>query len=115
MTPTRARTDRHNNPCAIITLIAEQAGLKKGVEYEDGDLFPQPSTLRTARLLGDPIALTIKVIDAVGYYTKAGTPRWSYIAIPKFVWDSLTPALKKRVIAFHYTREGGSEMKGLFG
>lgn len=108
------RTDRNNNPAAIITDLAEQAGLVLGKDYEIGDKFPDPSNLHTANLLGDPIQLTIRVIDAVGYYTKAGQPRWTYIAIPKFIWDALEPPIKKKVVGFHYQHEGGDAMKALF-
>ena len=108
------RTDRNNNPAAFTTDIAKQAGLVEGTDYVPGDPFPPPSTLVTAKLLGDPVQLTIRVIDAIGYYTKAGTPRWEYIALPKFVWDSLTPDLKKQVIAFHYSHEGGVALASLF-
>ncbi len=109
-----ARTDRNNNPAAITTDVAKQGGLVEGTDYVAGDPFPAPSTLVTAKLLGDPIQLTIRVIDKIGYYTKSGASRWDYIAMPKFVWDALEPPLKKKVIGFHYSREGGAEMKGLF-
>lgn len=108
------RTDRNRNPAAFTVDIAKQAGLILGTDYVAGDPFPPPSTFVTAKLLGDPIQLTIRVIDTIGYYTKAGQARWTYIALPKFVWDSLTPNLKKEVIAFHYQHEGGTEMLGLF-
>lgn len=109
-----ARTDRHNNPAAIITDVAAAGGLVLGVDYEVGDKFPDPSNLHTARLLGDPVQLTIRVIDKISYYTKDGRQRWTYIAIPKFVWDGLDPATKKKVIGFHYQHEGGETMKSLF-
>lgn len=109
-----ARTDRHNNPAAITTDVAAQGGLVLGTDYELGDFFPGGSSLRTAKLLGDPIALTIRVIDKIGYYTKTGARRWDYIAIPSFVWDALEPPVKKKVIAFHYQHESGTEMKHLF-
>lgn len=115
MTPSyNARTDRNRNPAAFTTDIAKQAGLVEGTDYVAGDPFPPPSTLATAKLLGDPIALTIKVIDAVGYYTQHGQPRWTYIAIPKRIWDVLDYEEKKYVVGFHYQHEGGTEMKGLF-
>lgn len=109
-----ARTDRNNNPAAITTDIAAQGGLALGTEYEVGDKFPDPSNLHTARLLGDPIQLTIRVIDKIGYYTKAGGQRWTYIAMPTFVWNALDPPTRKKVIGFHYQHEGGTEMKALF-
>jgi hypothetical protein len=114
------RTDENNNPAAFTCNIAEQAGLVEGADYEQGDPFsvPAPGGMRTlyytAKLLGDPIALTIRVIDAIGYYTKGGTPRWIYIALPKFVLDALTPDQKRDVIGYHYEREGGVTMRSLF-
>lgn len=110
------RTDLHRNPAAFTTDLAKQAGLVEGTDYEQGAPFTAPGgrTLYTAKLIGDPIALTIRLIDAVGYYTKYGAPRWTYIAIPKFVWDALSFEQKKHVIWFHYQHEGGTEMKELF-
>ena len=63
------RTDRHNNPAAFTTDIAKQAGLKEGVDYTVGDKFPD-SNLATARLIGDPVAKTIKVIDKINIYNQ---------------------------------------------
>lgn len=108
------RTDDHNNPAAFTTDIAKQAGLVKGVDYEDGNPFPAPSSLITAKLLGDPITLTLRVIDAIGYFTKLGTPRWTYIALPKFIWDGLSLDEKRDVVGYHYRHEGGSTLKSLF-
>ena|SRR5579871_6431262 len=112
------RTDENNNPAAFTTAIAQQAGLVLGTDYVAGRPFPLStpfgSTLVTAKLLGDPVAITIRVIDAIGYYTKAGSPRWTYIALPKFVWDALTAEEKRNVIGFHYQHEGGTAMRGLF-
>jgi hypothetical protein len=108
------RADRHNNPAAFTADIAKQGGLIEGTDYVQGDKFPDPSNLHTAKLLGDPIQLTIRVIDKIGYYTKAGAARWSYVSMPQFVWESLDPPMKKKVIGWHYAHEGGTEMKGLF-
>lgn len=129
-------TDANNNPTAFTTDIAKEAGLVEGVDYVVGEGFEingsatsGPRTLYTAKLLGDPIAVTIRVIDAIGFYTKSGAQRWSYIAMPKFVWDALkfttlsdaekglsfVPNLYQRdVIGFMYQREGGTEMRNLF-
>jgi hypothetical protein len=108
------RTDENNNPAAITVDVARQGGLMEHVDYIAGTPFPAPSNLVTAWLLGDPVALTIKVIDRIGYYTKLGTPRWTYIAMPDFVWDALSPLLKRQVIAFHYKHEGGTALDRLF-
>ena len=108
------RTDNNNNPAAFTVDIAKQAGLVLGTDYVAGDPFPAPSTLVTAKLLGDPVAITIRVIDAIGYRTKAGVPRWTYICLPKFIWKSLTAAQRLDVIGYHYQNEGGTTMRGLF-
>ncbi len=109
-----SRADRNNTPAAIITLLAAEAGLVKGTDYVDGDAFPPPSKLVTARLLHDPVALTIKVIDAVGYQKRDGGPRWTDINIPKFVWAALSPDVKKAVVLYHYKYEGGTALLSLF-
>lgn len=109
------RTDVNNNPAAFTTDIARQAGLIEGTDYVDGDPFPPPmQNLKTAKLLGDPIALTIKVIDAIGYRTKTGAPRWNYICLPHFVWDAFTFEQKRDIVGYHYENEGGVEMRHLF-
>lgn len=109
------RTDTHNNPAAFTTDIAKQAGLILDIEYTRGDPFTVgTATYYTARLIGDPIALTIKVIDVIGYFTHGGSPRWIYIALPKWLWNGLTPADKINVVGYHYFHEGGSAMRGLF-
>lgn len=108
------RTDDNNNPAAFTTDIARQAGLVAGVDFVNGTLFPAPSSLITAKLLGDPIALTIRVIDAIGYVTRQGAPRWTYINIPRFVWDKLDADTRRAVVGFHYEHEGGTAMMHLF-
>lgn len=109
------RTDSHNNPTAMTVDIAKQAGLTQGVDYQIGDPFTASGHIfYTARLLGDPIAITIRVIDKIGYFTQGGNPRWIYIALPKFIWNALTPDEKRDVVGFHYQHEGGTAMRGLF-
>ena len=109
------RTDRNNNPAAFTTDIAREGGLILHVEYELGDSFSNKlQTLYTAKLIGDPIVLTIKVIDHIGYYTHAGVARWIYMAIPKSLWDMFTPAMKKQAVLEHYRHEGGTELLPLF-
>jgi hypothetical protein len=108
------RTDENKNPAAFTTDIAVQAGLVEGVDYVAGTPFPAPSKLVTAKLLGDPIAITIRVIDAIGYFTRQGELRWTYIALPKFVWNDLTAGQKRDVIGYHYQHEGGTAMRALF-
>lgn len=108
------RTDNNNNPAAITTDIAAQASLVLGRDYAVGTPFPNPSDLFTAKLLSDPVALTIRVIDVIGYYTHAGAQRWTYIALPKFIWSALSADQKRDIIGFHYQHEGGESMRDLF-
>lgn len=115
------RTDANNNPTAFTTDIAAQAGLKLGEDYVQGDPFKEGSaTLYTAKLLGDPILTTERVISAIGFYAHSGGQRWTYIGLPKFLWDAIDPIKglvlpsQRDVIGFMYQREGGVEMRGLF-
>lgn len=111
-----ARTDRHNNPTAFTTDVAKTAHLVLGAEYTEGDQFNIGSkAYHTARLIGDPLTLTIKVIDKIGFYTQGGVQRWSYIGIPPFIWTNLTVAEKKTVIHYMYHHEGGTLLENLFG
>ena len=109
------RTDRNNNPVAFTIDIAQQAKLQLGVDFEKGDAFIEKGqTFYTARLLGDPIEITLRVIDAIGFYTRAGAQRWNYVAIPKELWDSLSREQKLLVLRFMYTREGGAQIEKFF-
>ena len=100
------RTDRHNNPTAFTTDVAKQAGLKEGVDYVYDEALA--NGFPTAKLLGDPIATTIQVIDKIGFYTQSGKPRWTHTAISKADWDSKTLAQKTDLVVKMYQREGGS-------
>ncbi|MBS1516599.1 MAG: hypothetical protein JSS91_00770 [Bacteroidetes bacterium] len=109
---TGARTDRHNNPAAFTVDIAKQAGLVLGKDYTEGDAFPDNPKLKTARLIGDPIAQTIKVIDRIGLYTKSGQPRWTYVnSIPGARnWNQLSNSQKVAFIQQMYNHEGGTAL-----
>jgi hypothetical protein len=109
------RTDRNNNPTAMITLLAAEAGLNLGVDYVIGDLFESSNrTYYTAKLLGDPVALTIRVIDALGFRTTQDVQRWTYISLPSFDWLRHTTDEKRDLIGYCYFREGGVTMRSLF-
>lgn len=119
------RTDSHNNPTAFTTDVAAEAHLTEGKDYTKGDpfkvdysngAFTGQMILYTARLIGDPIAITIRVIDHLSFMTLHNVPvsRWGYITIPKLTWDSLTAPQKRDVIGWMYQREGGTEMRHLF-
>jgi hypothetical protein len=113
---TGMRTDRHNNPTAFTVNVAKTAGLVEGKDYTVGDPFPNNPKERTARLLGDPIATTIKVIDKIGFYTQSGKPRWTYVnSIPDAKnWNKLSYSQKKNVIKQMYSHEGGKALLNKF-
>lgn len=108
------RTDENNNPTAFTTDIARQAGLVYGIDYTAGTPFPAPSKLVTAKLLGDCVSITIRVIHEIGFYTGLGAARWAYIAIPRLAWTQLGAAAKRDVIGFMYQREGGTALRHRF-
>lgn len=109
------RTDLHRNPTAFTTDLAHEAGLELNVDYAVGEPFVVGSgTYYTAKILADPIGVTIKLINKVGFYTHRGQQRWTYIAIPMFVWNLLLLPVKRAVIGFMYQHEGGTEMKEMF-
>lgn len=113
------RTDRNNNPTAFTTDVAKDAGLVVGVDYEVGDPFTVPGqfgpiTYHTAKLLGNPIELTLRAITHATFFTAHGGPRWPYIGIPKFIWEKLTRDVQVEVIGWMYGHEGGIAMRSLF-
>ncbi|MGH7484587.1 MAG: hypothetical protein ACREMY_03140 [bacterium] len=79
-----------------------------------GDVLTKGGILYTARLIGDPVALTIRVIDKLGFLTVHGVHRWLSTAMPHFIWLTLTRAQKRDVIGWMYEFEGGTEMRLLF-
>lgn len=111
------RTDRHNNPAAFTVDIARQAGLVEGVDFVRGDAFPDNPNLFTAKLLGNPIETTIRVIDKIGFMTQGGQNRWTYTdTIPganNNDWQKLGFQEKAQVIKDMYRHEGGNG--SLFG
>lgn len=113
---TSMRTDRHNNPAAFTVDIAKQAGLVLGKDYTVGDPFPNNPNLKTARLIGDPVAQTIKVIDRIGLYTQSGQPRWTYVnSIPGANnWKQLSNSQKVAFIKQMYSHEGGTALRDNF-
>lgn len=109
------RTDRNNNPTAFTTDMAKEAGLTEGIDYSTGDSFESNGkTFYTAKLIGDPVAKTLYVINNLGFYTKMPDKRWDYIGIPYLLWNSLTDKQKEYTIGIMYDNEGGTTMKSLF-
>jgi len=112
------RTDRNNNPVAFTTAIAAQAGLVLNVDYEVGDSFTSlGTTYYTAKLLRDPVGLTIQVINKIGFFTNDGQHvRWEYVpSLVSFMWGLLTEFQKTHVVALMYKHEGGIALTNLFG
>jgi len=106
------RVDANNNPTAFTTDVAKSFGLVEGVDYVQGDKFPGDSNLYTAKLLGDPIGITIKGIDYGGFTTQGGKNRWSYTSkIPNAnnaAWAKLSYEQKVEVIRQMNKYEGGN-------
>lgn len=108
------RTDRNNNPTAMTTDVARSLGLVEGRDYIVGDKFPGNSNLYTAKIIGDPIQVTIKGLDNAAqtgkgaFRTAGGKPRWSYINMSDQEWLSKTPEQKAETVKTMYQREGGS-------
>lgn len=109
------RTDRNNNPTAMTTDVAKSLGLVEGIDYVQGDAFPDNPKLFTAKLIGDPVVTTIKALDSAAndnrmqaFYTQGGRQRWDYIGMTDTEWLKLSEAEKAQVIAGMYSREGGS-------
>lgn len=108
------RTDDNNNPTAFTTDLASEA-LQQGIDYEIGTPFTSAGMqYYTAKLLGDPIEITIRLINKLSFRTKGNAQRWVYIMIPLFVWNLLSYDGKRDVIGFMYQQEGGSAMRALF-
>lgn len=108
------RTDRNNNPAAFTTDIAKEAGLIEGRDYQAGESFNN-GKFKTAHLLHDPIELTIKVIDKIGFFTKTGTDRWLYVPnLVMAMWEMLSYEQKTRIVALMYKHEGGTALQELF-
>jgi len=101
---TGRRTDRHNNPTAMITAVAKQGGLVEGQDYVQGDSFVggDGRTYYTATLLGDAYEKTRKVIDNIGFTTQAGGKRWTYTDINNDQWRSMDQNQKNQYIERMY-------------
>jgi hypothetical protein len=101
------RADRNNNPTAMTTGVAKDGGLVFGSEYKTGDPFEAGGqTYYTAYLLGDPLALTLRVINQAGFRTKSNMQRWSYISLPDFVWHGLSQDVQIQVITLDVRARG---------
>lgn len=104
-TGTGMRTDRSNNPTAMTTDVARTLGLVEGKDYVKGDAFDN-GRYATAKLIGNPVAITIKGLDNGGFYTASGKPRWTHTAIPQSQWNSMSYEEKAGVVKQMYQKEG---------
>lgn len=115
----KMRTERNNNPTAMTTDVAKMLWWELGVDYEIWDAFTTADgkTLYTAKLIGDPIETTIRLIDrwiANGidpFYRANWQGRWSYISkiwVTKEKWVNMSPSEKADVIAKMLQHEWGS-------
>ena len=103
------RTERNNNPTAMTTDVAKMLWGELWVDYEIWDSFLTSDwkTLYTAKLIGDPIETTIRLIDRWilngidPFYRANWQPRWSYLSkiwITKDKWMNMDDNEKWEVI-----------------
>lgn len=110
------RTERNNNPTAMITDVAKSLWGVEGVDYVQWDSWTNSEwkTYYTAKLLGDPIETTIKLLDRAAstgrwaFYTKWGKQRWTHTAMSDAAWLALSPEEKKNTVLKMLQREWGS-------
>ena len=113
-TPLRPRTDRHNNPTAMIWTHAREAFFRsRGYLVKKGDPFPNTDRYHTLDMtaVNDPVKATIEYIDIYGFYTSYGRKRWVHTAMSLNKWLSLTVREKRAVIQAMYNKENLSENK----
>jgi hypothetical protein len=82
-------------------------GLVEGKDYVEGDPFDN-GQYHTAKLTGDPVAITIKAIDKGSFYTANGKQRWTHTAIPQNQWDAMSYEEKKNIVKQMYQKEGNN-------
>ena len=113
------RTERNNNPTAMTTDVAKSLW---GVEWEDyvqWDSWTNDKwqTFYTAKLLGDPIETTIRLLDRAAetgrwaFYTKAWWQRWTHTAMSDADWLKLSPEEKQWVVLKMLKNEWGDIAK----
>ena len=108
------RTERNNNPTAMTTDVAKSLWWIEWVDYVQWDSFKtwDGRTLYTAKLIGDPIETTIRLLDNAAnswkwaFYTKWWAKRWTHTAMSDKDWLALTPEQKQNVVLQMLQREG---------
>lgn len=107
------RTDRHNNPTAVMyegfNSVLTKLGYEEGVDFEKGDAFPGNDNLHTVKFkdVETGIQAGVDIIDSEGFYTQSGQQRWSHTAMSKNEWNALNETQKDNVIKEMYRKEGG--------
>lgn len=115
----KMRTERNNNPTAMTTDMAKMLGWVLGVDYEIWDEFVTQDnrTLYTAKLIGDPIETTIKLIDRWianwidPFYRSNWQARWTYIWklwLSKSIWSKMSHDQKVKAVYNMLKHEGWS-------
>jgi hypothetical protein len=107
--------DDNNSPTLFTVDVAVEGSLIEGQDYVQGSQCAEPFTKwHYAKLLGDGVAVTIRLLDHIGFYTNDCLPRWNHTAIPNFIWHGLQTAEKRDVVGFMYKHTGGTKMRGCF-
>lgn len=107
----RPRTDRHNNPTAMIwTSRVEAFFLSRGYRVKMGEPFPDTNRYHTLNMadVADPIKATIVYIDAHGFYAPWGVRRWEHTAMSHNRWLNLNYRKKVSIIQAMYNKENGT-------
>lgn len=112
----KMRTERNNNPTAMITDVAKSLWWVEGVDYVVWDSWKNNEwkTYYTAKLLWDPIDTTIKLLDNAAktwkwaFYTAGWKQRWTHTAMTDDAWLKLSNDQKKQVVLNMLQREWGN-------
>ena len=108
----KARTDRHNNPTAMIWTPRVQAFFySRGYAVKKGEPFPDTDRYHTLDLtaVADPIKATVEYIDKYGFYAPWGQHRWTHTVINQAAWHRLTYRQKENIIQTMYNHENGTK------
>lgn len=107
------RTERNNNPTAMITDYAKMLWGVLWEDYEIGDSFISESwaTLYTAKLIGDPVEKTIELLDRWLAKWMNIFSGWSYAAdlwLTNEVWANADEKKKREIVEKMLKHEWGS-------
>lgn len=109
--PEGMRTDRHNNPTAMITDFAAMMGGVEGTDYVQGDPFTGADgrTYYTARLLGDGMQTSIRLFDQ-GAERGQNVFNW-WNGISDEAWLAKSDTEKVDYVNSIYQMEGGADVE----